>query len=68
MPTIFENYVADLDIGCTLELAIWDTAGLEDWERLRPLSYPDTDLFLVCFDIARSDLLSDIEDMVRLSW
>ncbi|KAL2686731.1 hypothetical protein Neosp_004272 [[Neocosmospora] mangrovei] len=63
LPTIFENYVADLDIGCTVELAIWDTAGLEDWERLRPLSYPDTHLFLVCFDIARSDLLRDIEDV-----
>ncbi|KAI8725686.1 hypothetical protein NCS52_00140300 [Fusarium sp. LHS14.1] len=63
LPTRFDNYVADLDIGCTLELAIWDTAGLEDYARLRPLSYPDTDLFLLCFDIGRSDLLSDVEDV-----
>ncbi|EEU45329.1 uncharacterized protein NECHADRAFT_80907 [Fusarium vanettenii 77-13-4] len=62
-PTIFENFVADLDIGCTLELAIWDTPGVDDYKGLRQLSYPDTDLFLLCFDIARSDLLSDIEDV-----
>ncbi|KAJ4241535.1 hypothetical protein NW757_012234 [Fusarium falciforme] len=63
LPTIFENYVADIDIGCPLELAIWDTAGLADYERLRPLSYPDTDLFLLCFDLGHSDLLSDVEDV-----
>jgi cell division control protein 42 len=29
----------------------WDTAGPEDYDRLRPLSYPQTDVFLVCFDV-----------------
>lgn len=32
-------------------LSLWDTAGQEDYERLRPLSYPQTDIFLVCFSV-----------------
>ena len=32
-------------------LGLFDTAGQEDYDRLRPLSYPQTDVFLVCFSI-----------------
>ena len=33
-------------------LGLFDTAGQEDYDRLRPLSYPQTDVFLVCFSVA----------------
>nr|ABH09722.1 CDC42-like protein [Talaromyces marneffei] len=32
-------------------LGLFDTAGQEDYGRLRPLSYPLTDVFLVCFSV-----------------
>ena len=34
-----------------VNLGLWDTAAREDYDRLRPLSYPQTDVFLVCFSV-----------------
>ncbi len=43
-----------------IELELWDTAGQEDFDRLRPLSYPDTDVLLLCFSIVSPDSLTNI--------
>ena len=50
VPTIFDNYTANIQVeNSNVNLQLWDTAGQEDYQAIRPMSYPDTDVFLVCF-------------------
>ncbi|CAH7665975.1 P-loop containing nucleoside triphosphate hydrolase protein [Phakopsora pachyrhizi] len=63
VPTVFENYVADVEVdGKRVELALWDTAGQEDYDRLRPLSYPDSHVILICFAIDSPDSLDNVQE------
>lgn len=67
VPTVFENYITQTThkpTGKTVELALWDTAGQEEYDRLRPLSYPETDLLFVCFAIDCPNSLENVMDKV----
>jgi Ras family protein A len=62
---VFENYVADVEVdGKHVELALWDTAGQEDYDRLRPLSYPDSHVILICFAVDSPDSLDNVQEKV----
>jgi len=52
IPTVFDNYVVNLTAGeQNIELGLWDTAGQEEYDRLRPLSYANANVFLLCFSV-----------------
>lgn len=61
IPTVFENYVASVErSGTTVELALWDTAGQEDYSHIRPLSYQDAHVFLICFSVENRDSFDNV--------
>lgn len=66
IPTVFENYVTDCRVdGKSVQLALWDTAGQEDYERLRPLAYSKAHVLLIGFSIESPDSLDNVKHKVR---
>ena len=69
VPTVFENYVSPMSYnGKKVEMALWDTAGQEDYDRLRPLSYPDTDVILICFSLVDKLSFANVPEKVCVGW
>ena len=63
VPTVFENYTATLKQGSkNVLLHLWDTAGQEDYDRLRPLSYPGTDVVLLCFSVCNRNSYESVKE------
>jgi Ras homolog gene family, member A len=63
IPTLFDTFVQDIFLppnNTHVELALWDTAGQEDFDRLRSLCYPDSDVILICYSIDNRDSLENV--------
>jgi len=62
---VFDNYAVTVMIGGEpYTLGLFDTAGQEDYDRLRPLSYPQTDVFLVCFSVIAPSSYENVKEKV----
>eukprot|EP01100_Stratorugosa_tubuloviscum_P011048 TRINITY_DN484_c0_g4_i5.p1 TRINITY_DN484_c0_g4~~TRINITY_DN484_c0_g4_i5.p1 ORF type:complete len:198 (+),score=89.01 TRINITY_DN484_c0_g4_i5:67-660(+) len=52
VPTVFDNYEKTLTIdNKDIKVSLWDTAGQEGYARIRTLSYPKTDIFMLCYSV-----------------
>ncbi|KAJ7266900.1 putative Rho small monomeric GTPase [Mycena haematopus] len=62
IPTVFDGYAVSIPIGSeTYMFGIFDTVGEGEYDHLRPLSYPQTDVFLVCFSVAMPASLENVQ-------
>ena len=58
-----ENPVIDLQVdGRYLELALWNTPSHEDYDRLRPLSYPESAVVVLCFAVDSLESFQSVHD------
>jgi len=65
VPTVFENYTAQMKLNDeTILLHLWDTAGQEEYDRLRPLSYPGADVVILCFSLVHKPSY----DAIKIKW
>ena len=62
VPTVFDNFTTGVEVdGRLINFALWDTEGQEEYARLRALSYPETDVFLLCFSVVSPSSYDNIK-------
>ncbi|KAM9469668.1 ras homolog family member Ga [Clarias gariepinus] len=65
IPTVFDNYSSEITVQSKpISLNLWDTAGQEAYDRLRTISYPQTNVFVICFSISSMTSFENI----KLKW
>ncbi|KAM3716366.1 Rho-related GTP-binding protein RhoU [Dirofilaria immitis] len=63
IPTAFDNYSVLVRVdNQPIRLQLCDTAGKARFDSLRPFTYPDTDVFLLCFNVMLPSTLRSITD------
>ncbi|RZC74523.1 hypothetical protein C5167_049994 [Papaver somniferum] len=66
VPTVFDNFSASVLVDAQIvSLGLWDTAGQEDYNRLRPLSYRGADVFLLAFSLISRP---SFENITKKKW
>ena len=62
VPTVFDNYAVNVMIGGEpILLGLYDTAGQEEYDRMRPLSYPEANVFLICFSTVNPSSFENVK-------
>ncbi|KAH3766556.1 small GTPase Rac protein 1 [Pelomyxa schiedti] len=63
VPTVFNNYAKNTSVdGSPVTVTLWDTAGQEDYDRIRPCSYMGTDVFLICYSVVSPATFSNVRN------
>ncbi|XP_001512714.1 rho-related GTP-binding protein RhoV [Ornithorhynchus anatinus] len=62
-PTALDTFAVQVMVdGAPMRIELWDTAGQEEFDRLRSLCYPDTDVFLACFSVVQPGSFQNIAE------
>ncbi|KAH9494436.1 hypothetical protein Btru_020002 [Bulinus truncatus] len=63
MPTAFDDYSVVVTVDSRpVQLQLCDTAGQDDFDAIRPLCYPNTDIFLLCFSVVSPTSFNNIQE------
>ncbi|KNE65453.1 small GTP-binding protein domain [Allomyces macrogynus ATCC 38327] len=72
VPTVFETHNINIayrpDSSKQCALSLWDTAGQEEYDRLRPLSYPDANVIVICFKLAGATARHSYNSVMNKWW
>ena len=64
-PTVFVSMTKSISVdGKLANLTVLDTAALEEYDRLRPLQYPGTNVIVMCFSVDSPESFKNI----RAKW
>ncbi|KAK3103123.1 hypothetical protein FSP39_016642 [Pinctada imbricata] len=60
-PTGFDTYTTTYNVSDTyrIQMSIWDTSGSNGYDRVRPLSYADADLVIICFSVGDPESMAN---------
>ncbi|KAL4640857.1 hypothetical protein GN956_G11237 [Arapaima gigas] len=62
-PTAFDNFSAVVAVdGKPVKLQLCDTAGQDEFDKLRPLCYTNTDVFLLCFSVVSPSSFQNVTE------
>lgn len=63
VPTVFDNYTTEIEYKDeTYTLGLWDTAGGDEYDTVRPLSFPGTQVFVICFSVVSLESYDHVND------
>lgn len=62
MPTVRDGRPVNIMVDETqISLDLWDSIGSPDYDRVRQLSYPNTDVFMICFSLADNGSFQNVQ-------
>lgn len=65
LPTVMDNYFTTCELdNIHYEIELWDTAGQEQFDRLRPMSYNNADVVIILYSVTNQSSF----DNVKMLW